>query len=162
MRSSSLFFYEILAPSFVFHLLRSGDYFAFEYIILLITKTSSTMDQAMTSAMTSLEQSFPPTRRCVSRAEFHAWLARARPGEQFEYHRGHLIWDRSPASDLAEDERRALAKVADAALQAAEDGFVHLFQQRNGPLDFSYLAVRTSRRACAAPAAPPPQLLAAA
>ena len=120
------------------------------------------MDQAMTSAMTSLEQSLPPMGHSVSRAEFHAWLAPAKPGEQFEYHRGHLVWDRSPASDLAEDERRAMAKVADAALQAAEDGFVHLFQQRNGPLDFSYLAVRTSRRAGAAPAASLPELPAAA
>jgi hypothetical protein len=116
----------------------------------------------MTSAMTSLQQSLPPIRRCGSRAEFHAWLTRARPGEQLEYHRGHLVWDRSPASDLAEDKRRALANVADAALQAAEDGFVHLFQRRNGPLDFSYLAVRTSRRAGAAPAASPPELSAAA
>jgi hypothetical protein len=112
--------------------------------------------------MTSLEQGLPPMRRCVSRAEFHAWLAPAKPGEQFEYHRGHLIWDRSPASDLAEDERRALAKVADAALQAAEDGVVYLVQRRNGPLDFGYLAVRTSRRAGAAPGTPPPQLPAAA
>ena len=71
-----------------------------------------------------------------------------------------------PATDremrtLAEDERRALAKVADAALQAAEDGFVHLVQRRNGPLDFSYLAVKTSRRAGAAPVMLP-QLPAAA
>jgi hypothetical protein len=105
-------------------------------------------------------QSSPP-RRCVL-SEFRAWLARAKPGEQLEYHRGDLSWDRSPASDLAEDERRALAKAADAALQAAEDGFVHLVQRRNGPLDFSYLAVRTGRRAGAAPAASPPELPAAA
>jgi hypothetical protein len=118
MRSSSLFFYKILARAFVFYLLSSADYFAFEYILLLITRTGSLMDQAMTSAMTSLQQSLPPTRRCGSRAKFHAWLARARPGEQFEYHRGHLVWDRSPASDLAEEERRVLSKVADAALQA--------------------------------------------
>jgi len=162
MRSSSPFLYKILVRSFVFYLLGSVDYFAFEYILLLITRTSSRMDQAMTSAMTSLEQSLPPMGHSVSRAEFHAWLARAKPGEQLEYHRGHLIWDRSPASDLAEDERRALAKAADAALQAAEDGFVHLVQRRNGPLDFSYLAVRTGRRAGAAPAASPPELPAAA
>jgi hypothetical protein len=162
MRSSLLLFYKILARSFVFYLLRSVDYFSFEYMLLLITGTSSRIDQAMTSAMTSLEQNLPPMRRCVSRPEFHAWLARARPGEQLEYHRGHLIWDRSPTSDLAEDERRALAKVADAALQAAEDGFAHLVQRRNGPLDFSYLAVRSSRRAGAAPAASPPQIPAAA
>jgi hypothetical protein len=102
----------------------------------------------------------PPTRRCVLR-EFWAWLARANPGEQFEYHRGHLIWDRSPASDLAEHERQAVAEMADTALQAAEAGFVHLVQRRNGPFDFSYLASRARRGTSAAPAAGPPQLPAA-
>jgi hypothetical protein len=96
--------------------------------------------------------SFPPTRRCVF-SEFHAWLVRAKPGEQLEYHRGHLFWNRSPASDLAEDERRALAKLADTALQAAEAGFVYLVQRRNGPFDFSYLAIKAS---CRAPPASPP------
>ena len=106
----------------------------------------------MTSAITFPEQSLP-LRRSMSRAEFHAWLVRAKPGEQLEYHRGHLFWDRSPASDLAEDERRALAKLADAALQAAEAGFVYLVQRRNGPFDFSYLATKAS---CRAPPASPP------
>jgi hypothetical protein len=119
------------------------------------------MDQAKTLAMTSSEQSLPPVRRCT-KTEFRAWLARAKPGEQIEYHRGHLIWDRSPASGLTENARRALARVADAALKAAEDGLVHLVQRRNGPLDFNYLAIRASRRASAAPATQPPHLPAAA
>ena len=110
--------------------------------------------------MTSTEisaVSLPSTRRCVLR-EFWAWLARANSGEQFEYHRGHLIWDRSSASDLAEHERQAVAEVADTALQAAEAGFVHLVQRRNGPFDFSYLATKAGCRARAVPAASPPQL----
>jgi hypothetical protein len=104
------------------------------------------MDQAMTSAMTSPEQSLPPVRRCT-KMQFRAWLARAKPGEQIEYHLGLLTWDRSPASGLTENARRALAKVADAALEAAEDGFVHLLQRRNGAFDFRYIAIKASRRA---------------
>jgi hypothetical protein len=75
---------------------------------------------------------------------FWSWLARAEPGAVLEYHRGLLIFDRSPASDLSEDERRTVAKIADAALGAAEEGLVNLVQCRNGPLDFSYLAVKAT------------------
>ena len=80
----------------------------------------------------------------IALASFNRWLLRALPGQQLEYHRGHLIWDRSPASALAEGERRALARVADAAWHAADDGLVHLMQRRNGELDFSYLAVKAA------------------
>ena len=79
--------------------------------------------------------------------EFRGWLARAEPGARFEYHRGLLIWDRSPASGLAEGDRRALAKIANAVFQAAEQGQVHLVQRRNGPFDFSYLAIKSVRAA---------------
>jgi hypothetical protein len=75
-------------------------------------------------------------------ATFNRWLLRALPGQQLEYHRGLLVRDRSPASELAEDGRRALARIADAALEAADDGLVHLVQSRNGPFDFSYLAIK--------------------
>ena len=77
-------------------------------------------------------------------ATFNRWLLRALPGQQLEYHRGLLVRDRSPASELAEDGRRTVAKIADAALGAAEDGLVHLVQCRNGPFDFSYLAVKAT------------------
>jgi hypothetical protein len=80
----------------------------------------------------------------LSPAAFFAWLGRAEPGQRLAYHRGHLIWDRSPASDLAEDERRALAKVGDAVFAAAEGGRVHLVQRRHGPFDFSYLAIKAA------------------
>ena len=104
------------------------------------------MDQAKTSEMTSSEQSLPPVRRCT-KTEFRAWLARARPGEQIEYHLGLLTWDRSPASGLTENARRVLGGVADAALEASENRLVHLVQRRNGPLDFSYLAIKAGRGA---------------
>jgi len=113
------------------------------------------MNQAMTSAMTSLEQSFPLTRCCVSRAEFHRWLVRANPGAELEYHDGCLAVDRSSASRLGERERRALARLAGAALKAAEAGRVHLVQRRNAPADFTYLAIKARPNAQSAATALP-------
>jgi hypothetical protein len=78
-------------------------------------------------------------------ARFRAWLAQAEPGHLVEYHRGLLIWDRSPKSELDSRERRALGSMADAALKAAARGLVHLVQRRRGKLDFSYLAVKAHR-----------------
>ena len=69
--------------------------------------------------------------RPLTAARFWSWLARSAPGVALEYHRGLLILDRSPASELNEDERRTVAKIADAALKAAEDGLVHLVQRRH-------------------------------
>jgi hypothetical protein len=73
---------------------------------------------------------------------FIRWLLRAQPGDQLEYHRGHLVRDRWPTSNLADEERRQLGRLADAALQAADDGLVHLVQRRNGLFDFSYVAIK--------------------
>jgi hypothetical protein len=88
---------------------------------------------------------------------FARWLGQAKPGDRLEYHRGFLTVDRSSASCLPERERRALAKLADAALQAAEADRVHLVQRRNGPADFTYLAIKgrsnTQRAATALPIA---------
>jgi hypothetical protein len=85
--------------------------------------------------------------RPLTAGRFWSWLARSAPGAALEYHRGLLILDSSPASDLAEDERRVVARLADAAFQAAEEGRVCLVQHRNGPFDFSYLAVKAQARA---------------
>ena len=98
--------------------------------------------------MTSKPSDPSPSSSPISLAGFRTWLVRALAGEQLEYHRGLLIWDRSPGSDLADDGRRALAGVADAALQAAEDGLVYLVQRRNDAFDFSYIAIKTGTIAC--------------
>jgi hypothetical protein len=82
--------------------------------------------------------------RPLTAGRFWSWLARSAPGAVLEYHRGLLILDRSPASDLSEDERRTVATLADAAFQAAEEGRVHLAQRRNGAFDFSYLAIKAA------------------
>ena len=83
---------------------------------------------------------------------FLAWLEQAHPGEVLVYHRGLLAHDRA-RSDLAETERRQIARIADAAFAAAEEGRVHLVQRRHGPFDFSYLAIKGGRGVCRA--APP-------
>jgi hypothetical protein len=82
--------------------------------------------------------------RPLTAGRFWSWLARAEPGAALEYHRGLLILDRSPASALSEGERRTVAKIADAALTAAADRLVHLVQRRNGPFDFSYVAIKAA------------------
>jgi hypothetical protein len=82
--------------------------------------------------------------RPLTVGRFWSWLARAEPGAALEYHRGLLILDRSPASELSEDERRTVVKIADAALTAAADSLVHLVQRRNGPFDFSYVAIKAA------------------
>ena len=110
----------------------------------------------MTAVMTFAERSEPAARDLISVAEFRGWLARAESCSWFEYHRGLLIWDRSPASALSDDHRRALAKIANAVFQAAEQGQVHLVQRRRGPFDFSYLAIKSVRAAARRAFARPP------
>jgi hypothetical protein len=108
----------------------------------------------MTADMTPAERSESAARDLISVAEFRGWLARAESCSWFAYHRGLLIWDRSPASGLTETDRRALAKIANAVFQAAEQGEVHLAQRRNGPFDFSYLAIKRGQPSRTAEAAP--------
>jgi hypothetical protein len=75
-------------------------------------------------------------------ALFRAWVARARPGQRLEYHRGLLALDRSKGtSSLNEAERRQLTAVADYALTLAGQGKLHLLQERHGDGDYSYWAV---------------------
>ena len=97
----------------------------------------------------------------LTAGRFRAWLARSEPGASLQYHRGWLIIDRSPASELTEDVRRNLGSVADAAMRASDKGKIHLVQHRNGPFDFSYLAIKR-RDATFLPRALPLQMPAAA
>ena len=82
--------------------------------------------------------------RPLTVGRFWSWLARAEPGAVLEYHRGLLILDRSPASELSDEERRTVATLADAAFQAAGQGRVHLVQRRNAAFDFSYVAIKAA------------------
>ena len=116
----------------------------FEGAVLLIEANRSPVIQSMAAVMTSAERSESAARDLVSVAEFRGWLARAASCSWFEYHRGLLLWDRSPASALSDDHRRALAKIANAVFQAAAQGEVYLVQRRNGPFDFSYVAIKVA------------------
>ena len=95
------------------------------------------IDPPIILAMTSPEHC-PP----ISMRAFERWVASAARGEQIAYYHGYLILDRSPGSKLVARRRRQLARLADAALRAAETGHVCLVQQRRGPFDFAYLAIK--------------------
>lgn len=87
----------------------------------------------------------PPPQR-LNAVEFCAWLSQADPGDVLEYHRGFLIVDRMPARKGHADTRSSqLDLLAKCAMRAAEYGLVLLVQRRNGPSDFSYLAVARKR-----------------
>ena len=87
-----------------------------------------------------------PSRPLIE-IEFCAWVAQAVPGDRLVYHRGFLAVDTIPViSRLPEPERAALQKLAARAWWAAEERVVHLVQERNGPDDYSYLAIARPRR----------------
>jgi hypothetical protein len=98
----------------------------------------------MTSASTAPDQRFSQANRRLSKAAFEAWLGRPAAGQEIEYYRGHLVWDRGCTSRLSGRQRQALSRLADAVFSAAEEGRVHLAQRRNGPFDFSYIAIRNA------------------
>lgn len=80
--------------------------------------------------------------RRLDEMAFCAWIGAAMPGDRLEYHRGFLVLDTFPAlARRSEPERRALAALARRALWAAEQGLVHLVQERLGPDRFAYIAI---------------------
>lgn len=92
-----------------------------------------------------------PRRAALTEIELAAWIGAAAPGETMEYHRGFLAVDAaSLISGLTESERKELKRVASRARWAAEKRLVHLVQRRNGPSDFSYLAIARPRPKAAA------------
>lgn len=94
--------------------------------------------------MSSLSRSRVP----LDDIQFCAWIAQARPGDRLEYHRGMLALDASVhGQSLATGARLKLARVARRAWSAAGEGLVHLVQRRNGPDDFTYIAIARPRTA---------------
>lgn len=82
----------------------------------------------------------------VSESDFCTWLARAKAGDVLVYHRGVLACDTNhAASTLAAGQRIELAHLARSARWAADEGIIHLLQRREGPDQFSYLAVARPR-----------------
>jgi hypothetical protein len=75
------------------------------------------------------------------------WIANAVPGAVMIYYRGHLAYDRMPSTGVfANPDRKRLIAVAKRAMQAAEDGLIHLVQRRHGPQDYSYIAIKARGR----------------
>ena len=86
------------------------------------------------------------TIAALTETAFCAWLGQAHPGAQLVYHRGLLALDASINSQTPKsDVRHELARVARRAWWAAEQGLIHLLQRRNGPDDFTYLAIARPR-----------------
>lgn len=99
----------------------------------------------MDSTNTGFRAAEPPLTETI----FCAWYGSAVPGDRIVYHRGFLAVDASPLTSTVPDaERRALLRVAERALQLAQDGLVHLVQRRMGDGDFTYLAVARPRARC--------------
>lgn len=85
-------------------------------------------------------------RIVVSDIQFCAWIAQAGLGDALAYHRGLLALDASPHGQTFQGQnRKELGRVARRACWAAEQGLVHLLQRRNGPDDFTYLAIARPR-----------------
>ncbi len=84
--------------------------------------------------------------RPFTEIEFCAWVAQALPGDRLEYHRGFLVLDTFPLFSRLDDKARdALRKLANRTFHAAEQGLVHLVQERVGPDCFAYIAVARSK-----------------
>ena len=78
----------------------------------------------------------------LSEISFCAWVAQAAANEVLVYHRGFLAVDKdTPLAGLSPQEQRALRCLADAAFRAAEQGLIHLVQERLARDRFAYLAI---------------------
>ncbi len=96
--------------------------------------------------MDSTITSFRTAEAPLTETMFCTWFGAAVPGDRIVYHRGFLAVDASPLTSIVPDaERRTLLRVAERALQLAEDGLVHLVQRRIGEGDFTYLAIARPR-----------------
>ncbi len=88
----------------------------------------------------------PSDSLIINTVAFCAWIAQADSGDFLEYHRGLLALDASLYGQTFKGETRSeLARVARRAWWAAEQGLVHLVQRRNGPDNFSYIAIARPR-----------------
>jgi hypothetical protein len=90
----------------------------------------------------------PEPARILSITEeaFCARLGKALPGDCIEYHRGHLLIDRSrKLGPFSEMDRRELSAIANRALALAEQGRLSLVQKRHGDGDYSYIAIIARR-----------------
>jgi hypothetical protein len=81
-------------------------------------------------------------RRPFTGIAFCARVAQAMPGDRLEYHRGFPVLDIFPMFARLPDQKRAeLARLGSRAFRAAEQGLLHLVQERTGPAPFACIAV---------------------
>ena len=84
----------------------------------------------------------PVSRLRLTEPDLCGWLGKAKPGDMIEYYRGFLAGDLwANGSRFTERERHELMTISRRARWASVQGLAHLVQRRNGPDDFSYLAV---------------------
>lgn len=69
-----------------------------------------------------------------------AWSKRAKPGARATYHRGHLL------REVGCSEKAMRDTVEDAARAFYDAGVVDLVQQRHGPNDYQYIAIKRRLR----------------
>ena len=84
-------------------------------------------------------------------ADLDQWIAKSHKGERFVYHLGNLMHDRRFKVTLGTSggttviRNIPLGDVADAAIDAYQNGYVVLAQKRIGEDLFEYLAIRTKK-----------------
>ena len=90
-------------------------------------------------------------RRPLTEIEFCAWVAQAVPGEHredVENEKAAMVLE--PFARLPDQQRAELARLGSRAFWAAEQGLVHLVQERTGPDQFAYIAVARPKPKAAA------------
>ena len=86
----------------------------------------------------------------ISDIDLFAWIAQAETGDALIYHSGFLVVDADKSvSTLPTDRRLALRRMADAAFRAAEQGLVHLVQERLETDRFAYIAIARPKQKAA-------------
>jgi hypothetical protein len=75
------------------------------------------------------------------------WLKEAEPGQSIQYFRGFLALGVDASGlPLTEPERQAAVRTADQLFRAAQRQLVHLVQRREGPMNWTYVAIARSSR----------------
>jgi hypothetical protein len=83
--------------------------------------------------------------RPMDEAQLIAWVVRSAPGQHLTYWDGYLARDTwSLGSRLGERDRRRLARLGRLVLSLAEEGFLHLVQQRLAAYRYRYIAIARS------------------
>ena len=87
----------------------------------------------------------PPMSEIINDAKARHWLKQAEPPQQLPYFQGSLACGTDSAGrPLPEAERQALMRIASWLWRAAQRGVVDLVQRRQGPMNWTYIAIARS------------------